>query len=213
MTEPLPLPRMTVEEYLQFEAAAPTKHEYVAGEVYAMSGVTRRHARIVMNITGRLWGAARGGPCEVISVDVKLRAATDRIYYPDVMVLCTPGPDEDVVLHDPCLLVEVTSPSTARTDRSEKLGAYQGVPSLRAYLIVDHRRRRVERHWRDAAGAWQRDEIVGEGRVPVPCPATELALDDIYEGVHLAIVGEPEPWAYADDALEGEPDPDEVYEA
>jgi Uma2 family endonuclease len=205
---------MTVEEYLRFEeAAVATKHEYVAGEVYAMSGVTRRHARIVMNITARLWAAARGGPCEVIAVDVKLRVATDRIYYPDVMVLCTPGPDEALVLDDPCLVVEVTSPGTARTDRGEKLGAYQSVPSLRAYLIVDHRRRRVERHWRDAAGAWQRDEIVADGRVPVPCPATELPLDDIYEGVHLAVVGEPEPWAYADVALEDEPDPDEVYDA
>jgi Uma2 family endonuclease len=197
MTEPLPLPRMTVEEYLRFEAAAATKHEYVAGEVYAMSGVTRRHARIVNNIAFRLTGATRGGPCEVISVDVKLRVANDRIYYPDVMVLCTPGPDEDVVLSDPCLVIEVTSPGTARTDRGEKLAAYQGVPSLRAYLIVDHRRRRVERHWRDAAGAWQRDEVVAEGSVPVPCPTIDLALDEIYEGVQLPPVSEPEPPEYA----------------
>jgi Uma2 family endonuclease len=197
VTEPLPLPRMTVEEYLQFEGAAATKHEYVAGEVYATSGVTRRHARIVNNIAFRLTGAARGGPCEVISVDVKLRVATDRIYNPDLMVLCTPGPDEDVVLYDPCVVIEVTSRSTARLDRGEKRDAYQGVPSLRAYLIVDHRRRRVERHWRDAAGAWQRDEIVGEGSVPAPCPATELTLDEIYEGVQFAVVGEAEPPDYA----------------
>jgi len=35
---------MTVEEYFRFEETSPIKHEYVAGEVYAMSGATVRHA-------------------------------------------------------------------------------------------------------------------------------------------------------------------------
>jgi len=187
---------LTVEEYLAFEAAAATKHEYVAGEVYAMSGVTRRHARIVTNLVARLGTAARGGPCQVIAVDVKLRAATDRIYYPDVMVVCTPGRDDDLVLDDPCLVIEVTSPSTARIDRGEKLGAYRGLAPLRAYLIVDHRRRRVERHWRDAAGGWQRTDVSGDGSVPVPCPEIALTLDEIYEGIDMMTVREEEPAAY-----------------
>jgi len=37
------LPTMTVEEYFRFEERSPIKHEYVAGEVYAMSGATWRH--------------------------------------------------------------------------------------------------------------------------------------------------------------------------
>jgi len=187
---------LTVEEYLRFEAAAETKHEYVAGEVYAMSGVTRRHARMVTNLVVRLGTAARGGPCEVIAVDVKLRPAADRIYYPDVMVLCTPGRDDDLVLDDPCLVIEVTSPSTGRIDRGEKLDAYRGLASLRTYLVVDHRRRRVERHWRDAADEWRRSEVTGEGSVPLSCPELELTLDDIYEGVDLMTVQEEEPAAY-----------------
>jgi Uma2 family endonuclease len=191
---------MTVEEYLAFEAAADTKHEYVAGEVYAMSGVTRRHARIVSNLIFRLGGAARGGPCDVLT-EVKFRPRRDRFYYPDVMVVCTPGPDDDVVVRDPCLVIEVTSPSTARIDRGEKLDAYRKSAPLRAYLIVDHRRRRVERHWRDADGGWRREELVGEGRIELPCPAGGmLTLDEIYEGVELA-VGESEAAGYQ--AVEG----------
>jgi Uma2 family endonuclease len=178
--EPRP---MSVEEYLRFEAAAETKHEYVAGEVYAMWGVRRRHARIVTNLVHRLAAAVGDGPCEVISVDVKLRAANDRIYYPDLMVLCTPGDDDDLVLDDPSVIVEVTSPSTARTDRGEKLDAYRKIPSLRGYLVVDHRGRRVDRHWRDAEGAWHREDVVGEGNVAVPCPELSLSLDEIYRGV------------------------------
>ena len=38
-------PAMTVEEYLRFDEGSPARHEYVAGEVYAMSGVTFRHNR------------------------------------------------------------------------------------------------------------------------------------------------------------------------
>ena len=186
---------MTVEEYLAFEAAADTKHEYVAGEVYAMTGVTRRHARIVTNLIMRLGGAARGGPCDVLT-EVKFGPRRDRFYYPDVMVVCTPGPDDDVVVRDPCLVVEVTSPSTARIDRGEKLDAYRKSAPLRAYLIVDHRRRRVERHWRDADGGWRREELAGEGRIELPCPAGgTLTLDEIYEGVELA-VGESEAAGY-----------------
>ena len=58
----------------------------------------------------------------------------------------------DIVAREPCIVVEVTSPSTARIDRGEKLEAYRRIPALRAYLIVDHRRRRVERHWRESPG-------------------------------------------------------------
>jgi Uma2 family endonuclease len=182
--------RMSVEEYLRFEAAAETKHEYVAGEVYAMTGVTLRHAQIVTNFVARLGSAARGGACRIIAVDVKVRAAKDKIYYPDIVVVCTRHDDDELVIDDPCFVVEVTSPSSARTDRGEKLDAYQNLVSLRAYLIVDHRRRRVERHWPDPGGAWQRDEIVGEGSVPIPCPESSLTLDEIYEGVHPLSVGE-----------------------
>ncbi len=183
---------MSVEQYLRFEAEAGTKHEYVAGEVYAVSGVSFRHAGIVTNLVMRLGLAVRGGPCRVISVDVKVRAANDRIYYPDVVVVCTPHSGDDLIIGDPCLVIEVTSPSTARTDRTEKLDAYEGMASLRAYLIVDHRRKRVERHWRDEAGAWQREEIIGAGSVPVPCPEMALALEEIYEGVDLPVLREPE---------------------
>lgn len=177
---------MSVEGYLAFEARSATKHEYVAGEVYAISGVTRRHARLVTNLVVRLAALARGGPCQVLT-DVKFRPRADRFYYPDVMVACTPGRDDDVVVRDPCLVVEVTSPATARVDLGEKLDAYRASASLRSYLVVDHRRRRVEHHRRDTDGAWRREELVGDGRVELPCPAGTLALDEIYEGVELAV--------------------------
>jgi len=48
----------TVEEYFAFEEVDATRHECVRGRVHAMSGGTRRHGRITMNIGARFWAAA-----------------------------------------------------------------------------------------------------------------------------------------------------------
>jgi Uma2 family endonuclease len=184
---------MSVEEYFRFDESSPLKHEYVRGEVYALSGVTLRHDRIARNVLIALSAAAGDGPGEAFSSHVRLRVSDDLYYYPDVTLVWGQVAELDVMVTDPCVIVEVTSPSTARIDRGEKLAEYRAIPSLRAYLIVDHRRRRVERHWRDAGAApWRREEVVGEGRAAIPCLDVELTLDEIYRRVELPAVGEPE---------------------
>jgi len=188
---------MTVEEYFRFDERSPVRHEYVAGEVYAMSGATLRHNVIALNIGARLLPASGTGGCRVVMNDMRVQVADDVYYYPDVVVVCAPVAESDVVVRGPCVVVEVTSPATARIDRGEKLAAYRSVPTLRAYMVVDHRRRRVERHWRDGGAAeWRWEEIVGEGRVPVPCLDVEITLDTIYHRVELPMVGEPDPVDY-----------------
>ena len=183
---------MSLEEFLRFENAHPDRHEFVAGDVYAISGGTLRHSRIIQNISFTLMSRARGGPCEVHANILKVQIGDDRIYYPDALVLCAQLPGDTLVLREPCVIVEVTSPSSVRTDRGEKLAAYRRLTSLRAYLIVDQRRRRVDRHWRDVGDVWQHEEFLVEGSVPVPCIDTPLTLDEIYEGVDLPRVSEPE---------------------
>ncbi len=182
----IPHKPLTVEEYLKLEEQSVLRHEYVGGAIYAHAGGTGRHSVIAVNILALLWNAARGGPCRVYNSDMMLRAAEDVFYYPDVMVVC--GPDEagdDALYQDaPCLVVEVTSPSTQSIDRREKLLAYKKLSSLRAYLIVDQQEMRVERHWRDESDQWwQAETSVPEGVVPLPCPETDLTLRQIYEGL------------------------------
>ncbi|MBA2713151.1 MAG: Uma2 family endonuclease [Rubrobacteraceae bacterium] len=174
---------LTVDEYLKLEESATVRHEYVGGEIFAMVGATKRHNRIIGNISGRLWEAARGGACRVYSESVKLRVSDDVIYYPDVMVACGPEGDDPLVEDDPCLVVEVASPSSETTDRREKLASYKRMPGLRVYLIVAQDRRWVERHFRAEDGMWRRGDLVDEGRFSVPCPGTELSLAEIYEGL------------------------------
>jgi len=162
-----------------------------------MSGATVRHNRIAGNIFVRLLSVARRGPYDVFMGEMRVQVARDRYYYPDVAVVCTPVAELDVVARSPCVVVEVTSPRSARIDRGEKLDAYRSITALQTYLIVDHRRRRVEWQSRDVDSCgWQREEIVGEGRVGVPCLDVELTLEEIYERVELPSVGEPEPIGY-----------------
>ena len=212
MRDTSPLGTMTVEEYFQFEEDSPIKHEYVAGEVYAMSGATARHNTIAGNIFTRLFTAADDSPCRTFMSHMRVEAAEDRYYYPDVAVICTPMAELDTVARGPCVVVEVTSASTERADRGEKLDAYRRIPTLRAYLIIDHRRRRVERHWREvASGGWQSAEIVGNATtpIPIPCLEVELTLDAIYRRVALPAVGEPDTPEYdAADEIEAEFIPD-----
>lgn len=182
----IPQAMLTVEEYLELERGGGQRHEYVGGKIYAHAGGTSRHSAITGNIFGLLWTAARGGDCRVHGSDMMLRASEEVFYYPDVMVVC--GEDEAgedaLYQHAPCLIVEVISPSTEATDRREKMLAYRNITSLRAYLIVDQREMRVERHWRDETGRWWHAEPVGrDGIVPVPCPEIQIPLPSIYEGI------------------------------
>ncbi len=181
---------LTVEEYFAFEEASATRHEFVHGQVHAMSGVTRRHSRITMNIAAQFWIAARGGPCRVHQGEVKIQT-NGVIYYPDVVTACGTEPRDPRVEDAPAVVVEVLSPSTERIDRGEKLLVYREIPGLAMYLIVEQDRRLVEHYRRDARGAWQHEVIANIGRIEIPEPRSTLTLDEIYEGVELP---SPEEW-------------------
>jgi len=119
----------------------------------------------------------------VYSEGVKLRVADDVIYYPDVTGACGPEGEDQIVENNPCLVVEVASPSTETTDRREKLAAYKRMPTLEAYLIVSQDRRWVERYLRGEDSLWHRGGLVDDGRFSIPCPETTLTLAEIYEGL------------------------------
>ena len=93
-------------------------------------------------------------------------------------------------------LVSRAQDGPCSVDRGEKLDGYRRLPSLQAYFIVDHRRRRVDRHWRDSGGVWLHEELTVDGEVPVPCIGGWLTLDEIYRGVELPNIAEPEPVEY-----------------
>lgn len=181
----LELKKVSAEQYLAEEQARAYKCEYVDGQVYAFAGATDRHNRVIMNVSGHLWTATRRGPCQTYTTDMKLRIQTNlthRFYYPDVMVACKEGDTHQLYKTAPSLLVEVMSPSTVNTDRREKLPAYQSIPELHDYLVIDPDERYVERYRRDAESWWVH-EYRDDGVIKLPYLGLELTLNDIYEGL------------------------------
>lgn len=180
---PIPIP-----EYLEGELQSDIRHEYVAGQVYAMAGAGEKHNRISLNVAFHLRAAARGKPCGVFISDMKVRVEqSDAFYYPDVMVACDPQDTESFYKRSPCLIVEVLSPSTEAVDRREKFFSYRSLPSLRHYLLVSQDQRRVEWHSRGEGGGWLFALLENTGTMEIPCEGLQavFSLDDIYEDVRL----------------------------
>jgi Uma2 family endonuclease len=170
---------LSPEAYLAAERTADVRHEYVACQVYALAGARAVHNVIVFNLSGLLWQRLQGSPCRGFGSSTKLRAAADRFYYPDLMIQCDPFGLQLEYMESPRYVAEVTSPSTRRTDVTEKSEAYRRVPSIEAYVIVAQDVMQVLAH-RRAAEDWA-TEILGR---PEDC----LRLDGIgFEGDLAAI--------------------------
>ena len=181
----LALPPLSVEEYLTYEQEGDVRHEYVNGYLYGFAGASGCQNRIAGNIYVNLWGLAQERPCRVYQEGMKLRIQTEGtvFYYPDVMVVCGRDEPDPYFETEPCVLVEVLSPSTRSTDLREKLNAYKSLPSVQTYLIVETERLVVRHISRSADGRWHQEDLTGDGDILLPCLDGTLSLPQIYRGV------------------------------
>jgi Uma2 family endonuclease len=152
-----------------------------------MAGGTPAHAELAAAIV-RLLGNALLGHCSVFSSDLKVRIEpTDFTTFPDATVVCgtrqLSSVDRNAVVN-PTMLVEVTSPSSEDYDRGEKLSQYKQLSSLRAVLLVSHRRPQVTVVERTRDG-WQERELRAGEQVVLVAPSLTIAVDDLYAGVEL----------------------------
>ena len=171
------------EEYLRLEQTSPIRHEFVGGFLYAMAGGSSQHARICLNIAARFLGLARGKSCRVYQEAMKFQYRSDVYYYPDVMLVCDKPLPDKFFENQPCVLVEVLSPSTRETDLREKQIAYTAISSLQTYLIVESEKRLVIRHYRDESGDWQFENLECDGSIFIPCLGASFTLEEIFEGI------------------------------
>lgn len=127
---------LTEEEYLQGELLSEVKHELIDGQVYAMAGVIKNHERIAINITRLLGNFLMNSPCEPFTTDVKVKVGKN-FFYPDVIVVCNDQTDNEYYVESPTILVEVLSKSTRRTDETIKRTAYQSIPTLQEFILIE----------------------------------------------------------------------------
>lgn len=146
--------KIDVQEYLEGEKVSQFRHEYLYGEVWAMAGASQNHGRIAGNLFSSLSHHLQQSPCEPFIENIKVRASEEVFYYPDVMVTCEGNFNNQYFAEEPVLIIEVLSPSTKQIDQREKLSAYQQMPSVREYVLVDQDKIAVEIHRRQPDGRW-----------------------------------------------------------
>lgn len=127
---------ISIDDYLAGELLSDIKHEYIDGAVYAMSGASRNHERIALNISAEFRNQLRGKPCEAFSSDLKVKVG-NHFFYPDAMVVCEESQPHEYYSETPRLLVEVLSKSTRRMDETLKRRLYQSLPSLQEYVLIE----------------------------------------------------------------------------
>jgi Uma2 family endonuclease len=168
----------TIEEFLAFEAAEPERCEFIRGIVRMVTGDIAAHSAIKGNVAVALDEALRCGPCRAYLSDLKVLTPT-AVMYPDVLVTRRPLAPDDDRLPDPTVVVEVLSPASETFDRIYKWREYQSIASLRHYVLIEQKERRVE--------VWSRTDA-GWELVTVEPPDDAIALDAIDATLSLAAV-------------------------
>ena len=184
----------TPEEYLEQERGAETKSEYEDGTIVDMAGGSFNHAAIAFNFGVAISPHLHKTGCRGVSSDARIRIdAANRYYYPDLTIVCgKPVLEERVkgmeALTNPSLIVEVLSDTTERNDRVRKWDAYQSIPSLTTYVLVDQSRPRIEIFSRKpGADVWEYRKVEGiYSHIVLPeLAGITIALNAIYQGVEF----------------------------
>jgi len=140
--------RYTYAEYVALEGESSTKHEFLDGEIYAMAGGSEDHSALAAEVLRLLGNAIGARPCRVRTSDLRVYVeAAGLATFPDASVICGPleqhAPSPRATALNPVVLVEVTSDSSEEYDTGLKRELYSTIPSLRDYVIVSHRERRI----------------------------------------------------------------------
>jgi Uma2 family endonuclease len=183
-------PFVTPEEYLALERKAEYKSEYLHGEIFAMTGASRKHNLVAGNIFGELRQQLKGRQCEVYMSDMRVKVTATGLYtYPDVVVVSGEPKFEDEyvdTLLNPTLLVEVLSQSTERYERIAKSSYYRTLDSLAEHLLVAQDEVRLEQYVKQANGQWVLFECSSlDNVVELPSISCSLGLRDVYDKVSL----------------------------
>ena len=180
--------RYTYADYVGLEMYSSTKHEFFDGQIYAMAGGSEDHSALAAQVLRALGNAIGDRPCRTHTSDLRLYVESVGLAtFPDGSVICgelqqhSPSPKATAL--NPMVLLEVTSDSSEAYDTGAKLEYYRTISTLRDYIIVSHRERRITVHSRIGEGSeWIMRVGVAAGGVAVASLKTELVIDEIYRG-------------------------------
>ncbi|WP_371416139.1 Uma2 family endonuclease [Aphanizomenon sp. UHCC 0183] len=184
-------PKLTPEEYFVWEEQQLLRHEYLNGEIYAMSGGTQNHGRIASNIIFIVKGHLRGSGCQVGNFDCRVNIVETKDYvYPDVSVTCDERDRTAIqAIQYPCLIVEVLSPSTASYDRGDKFRLYRRNPSLQDYVLVDAEKIAIDLYRKNDRGNWEIFNYQVGDNIELRSIDLSFPIESVYEDIAFEELG------------------------
>ncbi len=179
---------LTPQDYLAWERRQESRHEFLDGHIFAMTGASRAHNLLCMNLAASLHQQLRGKPCEIYANDMRVKVSETGMYtYPDLVAACGEPRFEDQVvdtLLNPVLIIEVLSDSTERHDRGAKFTHYRSLASLQEYLLVSQTECRVEHYVRQSGNHWLLMEYQeSQERIDLSSLGSHLTLAEVYERI------------------------------
>jgi Uma2 family endonuclease len=170
----------TVDDFLAWERQQEERYEFFDGLIRMMVGATADHNRIAGRVFAALLAKLRGGPCSAFIEGMKVAGATATMY-PDVVVTCSKVDATTDMLPEPVIVFEILSRSTHTFDRGQKWLAYQGIPSLRQYVLISQDELRVEVYDR-RDNSWVYQALTeSDARLMLAVGNIELTMAEIYE--------------------------------
>ena len=180
----MPISKLSLREFIEWENAQTGKNELVDGEVFAKAEVRRAHGSVVANLVRSFGNQLAGSPCRVFCEGMKVQIAGDAILCPDVFVTCDATDlRTDQIFRSPVVVVEVLSPSTHVYDRSTKFALYRRLPSLREYVLIDPDTRSVEAFRVGADGLWVLHDMSEADALSVPVIDAAVPMAEVFAGV------------------------------
>lgn len=178
-------PRLTPEEYFAWEEQQLKRHEYIDGEVYAMSGGSVNHSEIASKFNRLLGNHLEDSGCKTLNSDARIAILeVDEYSYPDGSVTCDERDKTTTqYITYPCLIVEVLSDSTEAYDRGEKFYRYRHNPVLQDYLLVSAKSIAIDLYHKNDAGDWMILNYRAGDIIELKSINLSFPIEQVYRGI------------------------------
>jgi Uma2 family endonuclease len=181
--------RMTVAEFLVWDAGDGRPWQLVDGEPQAMAPASRTHGAL-QNELGRLIAnhlSERSSLCSVLANPgvVPRVQAEHNVRIPDLAVICSEYESEEPVIADPILIVEILSPSN-EAETWANVWAYTTIPSVREIVVLRTISIGANLLRRHGDGSWPRTpEAIDNGDLVLESIGFQPPLTALYRTTRL----------------------------
>lgn len=180
-------PHLSPEEYFAWEEQQLEKHEYINGQVYAMTDGSVNHSRIAIRFTTMFDTHLDPSSWITGNSDLKVNIlGTTNYTYPDASVTCDEQDKANIqYISHPCLIVEVLSKSTEAYDRGGKFRMYQNNPALIDYLLVSSTTIEIDLYHKNDAGDWLIINYKPGDTIELKSINLKFPIEQVYRGLTL----------------------------